>query len=202
MITVAIIDDHDVVRMGLRYLLRTQPDMRLVGEGDSAVAARTIVAEKRPQVLLLDIRMPGMDGLGALDTLLAEFPDLKVVMLTMSDLEDDIYRAVMHGAKGYVLKDRTSHLMLDAIRTVAAGGDYFPDEVMRRFHEHDPKTDLTPRERIVMDYMGKGLTNTDIARLMNISVNGVKGHLMRIFEKLGAKDRAEATAIAIRRGLI
>lgn len=202
MIKVAVIDDHSVVRFGIRYMLQLDPDMTLVAEADSGDQALALVRQHRPDVTLLDIRMPGTDGIAALRQIRAEFPDAKIVMLTTSDLEEDIYRAIRTGAQGYLLKDMPPPEMVKAIRAVADGSTYFPREIQKQYELRQATADLSPRELETLGLIVKGLSNPDIARVLGISPNSVKMHLKHVFAKLGAQDRAEAAAIAIRRGIL
>ena len=202
MITVAIIDDHSVVRMGFKYMLAFAKDMELVGEATGGEGAAKFVAEKHPDVVLLDVRMPGVDGISALSEILTAFPQAKVLMLTTSDTEEDVYRAISLGAKGYILKETEPNVLLDAIRTVANGGTCVPETIRRIFQTRASEKGLTARERETLLYVSKGFSNEEIGEQLGISANTVKAHVASILSTLGAGDRAEAVAIGIQRGLI
>lgn len=202
MIKVAIIDDHSVVRMGFKYMLAFAKDMKLVGEATGGEGAAKFVADCRPDVVLLDVRMPGVDGIAALSEILAAAPQTKVVMLTTSDTEEDVYRAISLGAKGYILKETEPNTLLDAIRTVANGGTCVPDAIQRIYDVRVSEKSLTAREREILRYVAKGFSNDEIGKQLGISANTVKAHVASIIATLGAGDRAESVAIGIQRGLI
>ena len=202
MIRVAVIDDHAVVRMGLKYAISLESDMEFACELTDGEGAAAFVVTEKPDVVLLDVRMPKVDGIAALESILAVKPSAKIVMLTTSEADDDIYRAIKLGAKGYVVKDRDSDSILKAIRQVASGGKYFPDEVMKLFHERAMTPDLTAREREVLEMMAKGLSNQEIGEALSISPESVKIHLKHIFEKLGVTKRVECALVAQRRGFL
>lgn len=202
MIRVAVIDDHAVVRMGLKYAIMLAEDMELAGELEDGAGAAAFVATVKPDVILLDIRMPGVDGLTALESILDVKPSANVIMLTTSEADDNIYRAVKLGAKGYIVKDRDSGAILTAIRTVAEGGKYFPPTIMKLYHERQMTPDLTPRELDVLNAMCKGLSNQEIGEVLGVSAESAKIHLRHIFEKLGVSSRVECAAEAHRRGFV
>ena len=202
MIKVAIIDDHSVVRMGFKYMLAFAKDMKLVGEATGGEGAAKFVADCRPDVVLLDVRMPGVDGIAALSEILDAAPQTKVMMLTTSDTEEDVYRAISLGAKGYILKETEPNTLLDAIRTVANGGTCVPDAIQRIYDVRVSEKSLTAREREILRYVAKGFSNDEIGKQLGISANTVKAHVASIIATLGAGDRAESVAIGIQRGLI
>ena len=202
MITVAIVDDHSVVRMGLKYMLKLGNDLEPVAEGVCAQDAVDIANNVKPDVLLLDVRMPEVGGIEALKQILAANPAQKVLMLTTSDMEEDIFQSIEAGAKGYVLKEANPEELVAAIRTVAAGKTVFPDEIRRIYDMRKDEKTLSPREKEVLESVSKGLSNNEIADLFGISHNSIKMHLKHIFEKLNVADRAEAVVTAIRRGII
>ena len=202
MIKVAIIDDHSVVRMGFKYMLAFAKDMKLVGEATGGEGAAKFVAECRPDVVLLDVRMPGVDGIAALAEILASAPQTNVIMLTTSDTEEDVYRAISLGAKGYILKETEPNMLLDSIRAVASGGMCVPDAIRRIYEARASEKSLTAREREILRYISKGFSNDEIGKQLGISANTVKAHVASILSTLGAGDRAESVAIGIQRGLI
>ena len=202
MIRVAVIDDHAVVRMGLKYAISLEGDMEFAGELTDGEGAAAFVVTSKPDVVLLDIRMPKVDGIAALESILKVKPSAKVIILTTSEADDDVYKAIKLGARGYVVKDRDSSSILKAIRQVAAGGKYFPDEVMALFRERAMTPDLTAREQEVLELMAKGLSNQEIGNVLSISSESAKIHLKHIFEKLGVTKRVECALVAQRRGFL
>lgn len=201
-IRIAVIDDHAVVRMGLKYALGIFKDLEFAGEHSDGEGAVDFVAKIKPDVVLLDIRMPGKDGVAALRDILAANPSQKVVMLTTVGTEEDVYQSLTLGAKGYVMKDSAPNNIVDAIRTVAEGGKYVPSEIRDLYEARKNSPELTPRELETLTLLSKGLSNREIASRLGISEDGAKIHLKHVNEKLEAKDRVDAVAIGIRRGLI
>ena len=175
-VKVCIIDDHSVVRMGLKYMMSYIDDV--------------------------EWRMPGVDGIAALDEILSDNPDAKVIMLSTSDAEEDIFRAVTMGAKGYLLKESDPNRLLDAIRTVAAGGSCLPEELRRVYEARAAERGLTSRESEILRYIAKGYSNEEIADMVHLSLNTVKTHVKSILSNLNVSDRAEAVAEGIHRGII
>ncbi len=203
MIKVVIIDDHAVVRMGLKYVLGVKKnDFDLVGEWPGGVGAVDFVKRMDPDVVLLDIRMPDKDGLTVLKELLAVRPKQKVIMLTTSDADNDVYTALTAGAKGYLLKDRDATEIAKAIAYVMQGGKYVPQAVKELFQKRQMTPDLTPREVEVMTHLRDGLTNEAIATRMGVTKDAVKLHLKNIFIKLDVTDRVSAVREAIQRGFV
>ena len=201
MIRVAIIDDHYVVRFGLKYML--QLDKELVFAGEAADASDPdFVGRADPDVLLLDLMLPGKDGLAAFAEIRAAHPRVKVVMLTTSSKEEDVYRAISAGVDGYVLKDSPPSEIVRAIRAVAEGGRFFPEKVLAVYSLREGEKGVSAREAEVLRYMAKGLTNGEMADLMKVSVETMKTQVKSAFTKLGVADRAEAVAVAIARGVI
>lgn len=201
-IRVAVIDDHAVVRMGLKYALMVFKDIQFVGEHSDGEGAAQFVSEVSPDVVLLDIRMPKRDGVSALGDILAAKPAQKVVMLTTVGTEEAVYRSLTLGAKGYVLKDSRPQDIVDAIRTVADGGEWVPKDIRDLYNTRLHGPELTPRELEALTLLSQGLSNREIATRLGVSEDGAKIHLKHINEKLGAKDRVDAVAIAIRKGII
>ena len=202
MTTVAIVDDHSVVRMGMKYVLMTDKEFKFVGEADDGAEAVTLVEKFSPDILLLDVRMPGTDGIAALRLVREKFPDQRVVMLTMSDAEEDVYQALTLGARGYVIKDNSPGNIIGALRKVMSGELAVSDAVRSAYEARKAERGLTEREKEILVLVSKGCSNTEIGDILHLSPNTVKNHLKNLFESLGAADRAEAVAIGIRRGLI
>lgn len=200
-IKVLLVDDHAVVRMGLKYALSLFKDIELVGELSDGERAAELMKSSGADVALLDIRMPGKDGLAALGEMLAADPSAKVVMLTTSSMEEDVYAALNAGAKGYVLKDRNPENIVKAVRTVAEGGTFIPDDIKAIYKARSEEPELTPTEREAVGLLVQGLSNKAIAEKVGISEDGVKVRLKHAYEKLGVNDRAGAISVAIRRGI-
>ena len=202
MIRVVIIDDHVVVRAGLRYIIEADPELELVGEFGGGLGAADFVAEKNPDVVLLDVRMPDRNGIDVLKDLLAADPKRKVVMLTTSDVEEDVFRAIEEGAFGYVMKESPIEVISAAISSAHAGEVFMTDEVRRIYETRKGSKGLSSREAEALQLAAKGAGNREIATAMGLSENSVKMFMKRAFFKLGASSRAEAVQLAIRRGLI
>ena len=202
MTTVAIVDDHSVVRIGIKYVLMTDSEFKFVGEADDGADAVPLVERVHPDILLLDVRMPGTDGISTLQAVLAKFPEQKVVMLTMSDAEEDVYQALSLGARGYVIKDNSPGNIIGALKTVMSGELAVSESVRSVYEARKSERGLTDREKEILILVSKGCSNVEIGDMLHLSPNTVKNHLKNLFESLGAADRAEAVAIGIRRGLI
>lgn len=202
MTTVAIVDDHSVVRMGMKYVLMTDKEFKFVGEADDGAEAVSLVEKFSPDILLLDVKMPGTDGIAALRLVREKFPDQRVVMLTMSDAEEDVYQAISLGARGYVIKDNSPGNIIGALKTVMSGALAVSESVRSVYEARKSERGLTAREKEILILVSKGCSNVEIGDILHLSPNTVKNHLKNLFESLGAADRAEAVAIGIRRGLI
>jgi len=189
--------------MGVKYMLDVHKrDFAFAGEWPRGEGAAQFVAKADPDVVLLDIRMPDRDGLAVLEDILLLRPNQKVIMLTTSDADNDVYRALNIGAKGYLLKDRDAHEIPVAIDRVMNGGKFVPEAVMELFRKRQMTPNLTPREEEVMQNLRAGFTNEAIATRMGITRDSVKLHLKNIFVKLGVGDRVSALREAITRGFL
>ena len=202
MIRVVIIDDHVVVRAGLRYIIEADPELEFAGEFGGGLGAAEFVQCNNPDVVLLDVRMPDRSGIDALKDILAADPKRRVVMLTTSDAEEDVFRAIEEGALGYVMKDSEISVISAAIRSAMAGEVFMTDDVRRIYETRKGAKGLSAREAQALAQAAKGANNAAIAQVMGLSENSVKMFLKRAFFKLGASNRAEAVQLAIRRGLI
>ena len=202
MTTVAIVDDHSVVRIGIKYVLMTDSEFKFVGEADDGADAVSLVERVHPDILLLDVRMPGTDGIAALKSVREKFPNQKVVMLTMSDAEEDVYQALSLGARGYVIKDNSPGNIIGALRKGMSGELAVSESVRSVYEARKSERGLTDREKEILVLVSKGCSNVEIGDMLHLSPNTVKNHLKNLFESLGAADRAEAVAIGSRRGLI
>ena len=201
-IKVLLVDDHAVMRMGLAALLGTQKQIEIVGDtGDGASAIRK--AQKlQPDVVIMDLMMPVMDGVETTRQLLEKQPDAKVLILTTFGTADGIAHALAAGAKGAITKTVDLKELLAAIRAVASGKRYVEEDIERLIATDPPVTDLSPRQQDILAGLTRGLSNEDIARMLDISVQRVKDHTNIIFHKIGAANRAEAVAIALRKHLL
>ena len=202
MIRVVIIDDHVVVRAGLRYMIEADPELELVGEFGGGLGAVEFVTRSNPDVVLLDVRMPDRNGIDVLKDLLAANKKCKVVMLTTSDVEEDVFRAIEEGALGYVMKESEIEVISAAIRSAMAGEVYMTDDVRRIYETRKGSKGLSTREAQVLKVAATGANNKEIAGALCLSENSVKMFLKRAFFKLGAANRAEAVQLAVKRGLI
>ena len=191
-----------VVRAGLKYVLESDPEMAFAGEFGGGAGAADFVAETAPDVTLLDVRMPEKGGIDVLREILAANPKARVVMLTTSDVEEDVYRSIELGALGYVMKESPVETILAAIRSAMAGDVYMSDDVRRIYETRKGAKGLSPREAEVLGLVAKGLGNREIGDSLGISENSVKMHLKRVNFKLGASDRTEAVQLALQRGFL
>jgi DNA-binding NarL/FixJ family response regulator len=203
MIRVLLVDDHPVVRAGLRGMLQVEPGIEVVSEASSAAEAVAAAQRHEPDVILMDLRMPGTDGAEATSLVLAERPQCRVVILTTYDNDADILRAVEAGAIGYVLKDATRQELVHAVRSAGNGGTPLAPSVAAKLMSrlHAPTT-LSPREVEVLRLVSTGNTNAEIGRALYISEATVKTHLLRAFGKLGVSDRTAAVTAALKRGIL
>jgi len=201
-VRIFIVDDHPVVVAGLTSMLGTQVGMVVSGSASGGEEALEILQTKSIDVLLLDLRMPGMNGVDTLNALRRARLRTRTIILTSYETDEDIYRAVQAGAQGYLLKDAPQADMVEAIWAVNAGKRYFPRPIVERLAERMMRTELTARELEVLRMLARGLTNKEIGSALDISGNTVRNHVNSIIEKLQVSDRTEAATIAIRQGLI
>jgi two-component system NarL family response regulator len=202
-IRIVVADDHAVVRMGLVALINSEPDLRVVGEAEDGREALELFHRLHPDVLLVDVRMPGMDGVAATRAVCQESPSARVIILSSYDGDEEIYRALEAGARGYLLKkDTLGEDMLKAIRTVHGGHHFIPPAVAAILAERMHRSELTPRELEVLKAIAEGMSNKRIAGRLDISEGTVKIHVTNILSKLGVSDRTEAATSAIRRGIL
>lgn len=183
-------------------MISLEPDFKLVGEAEDGAQAVAMVREQRPDVVLMDLRMPRMDGVTAIRAITTNFPQVRVLALTTYDGDVSIHRALEAGARGYLLKDMLLTEVVTAIRAVYRGERVIPAPVAARLAEFTPRADLTEREVEVMQFVARGLSNREIAAEIGRSDETVKLHLKNIFAKLGVADRTEAVTLAISRGIL
>ncbi|MBI3851499.1 MAG: response regulator transcription factor [Verrucomicrobia bacterium] len=201
-IRILIADDHYVVRMGLTALVETQPDLQVVGEAADGAQAVELFKQLEPDLLLMDLRMPHKDGITATREICHQFPAARILMLTTFGGDDDIHKALSAGAGGYVLKNSTRESLIPALRAVAAGQRWIPQEIASRLAARKMFEELTPREMEVLQQVARGLANKEIANVLKISEFTVKDHLKNILGKLHVADRTEAVTAALQRGII
>ena len=196
------IDDHPLMREGIAAIIRNEPDMLLVAEASNGREAVQGFRDHRPDITLMDLRLPDISGIDAMVAIRTEFPDARIIMLTTFEGDVEIRRALQAGGVGYMLKTMPRRQLVEMIRRVHAGKKHIPPEIAAHLAEHMGDEALSKREVDVLQKIAGGNRNGDIAALLFISEETVKGHVKHIMEKLGASDRTEAVAIGIRRGII
>lgn len=201
-IRILVADDHYVVRMGVIAMINDEPDMEVIAEAANGNQAIELFKKHKPDLALLDSRMPLKSGVQAAKEIKSLATAAHIVMLTAFDGDEEIFQALESGAQGYVLKNSTDKDLIPAIRAVAAGENWIPQEVEERLAQRKTYEPLTPRELVVLHEMAKGLANKQIASVLNITQNTAKGYLKSILYKLHVSDRTEAVTVAIQRGLI
>ena len=201
-IRVLVADDHPVVRTGLAAVIAQEADLELVAEAENGAGAVALFREHHPDVVLMDLRMPVMDGVEAIRTITAAYPAARVLALTTYEGDGDIRRALEAGACGYLLKDMLLTEVITAVRAVHRGERVIPPAVAVRLAEQPPGSDLTERELEVLTLVARGLANKDVAAAIGRTDETVKVHLKNIFTKLRVTDRTEAVTVALARGLI
>jgi DNA-binding NarL/FixJ family response regulator len=204
-IAVLLVDDHSVLRHGLRLILQEDPDILVVGEAASGAEAIKIALDLRPDVILMDIGLPDMTGIEATRRIRAAWSEVQVLMLTVSDRNENLLAAFKAGARGYLLKNMESKEVLNAIRRVAAGEVILPPDLATRLVDKlagPAAEELTGREQDVLRYIAHGLGNKEIGAALNLSENTIKTHVRNILSKLNLRSRAEAAAYAVQAGLV
>jgi DNA-binding NarL/FixJ family response regulator len=202
LIRVLCVDDHPLMREGIAAVVRNEQDMVLVAEAANGREAIEGFRAHRPDVTLMDLRLPDISGIDAMVAIRTDFPDARVIVLTTFEGDAEIHRALQAGAQGYMLKSMPRKQLVETIRKVHSGRKHIPSEVAARLAEHLGEETLSKREIEVLQKVAGGNRNSEIAGLLFISEDTVKGHIKHIMEKLGAGDRTEAVAIAVRRGII
>lgn len=200
-IRILAVEDHFLARLALTTLIGDQPDMEVVGTAESGREALTAYDRLRPDVVLMDLRLPELDGVAATATICKEHPDARVLVLSNYESEEDVERAVAAGARGYAKKDVHGDVLLQAIRQVHAGQRWFPQQAARPA-DRGARSNLTPREVEVLDLIFRGRSNREIAEQLAIGEGTVRIHVSNVLLKLGCKRRTEAVAVGLKRGLL
>ncbi len=201
-VRILLADDHIVVRMGLIAIIQSKPDLRVAAEAVCGDQAVDLYRQHRPDLVLMDLRMPGLDGVEAMRAIRAEFREARFLVLTTYRKDEDIYRALCAGASGYVLKSASSEELITAIRAVARGERYLPPVIAARMAERLPLQAISSRELDVLKLLCRGGSNREIAGELGISEKTAKNHVANILDKLGAADRTQAAIFALERGLV
>jgi len=202
MLSLLLIDDHFVVRSGLVASLELEDDLRVVGEADRGEEVAALFAKTRPDIVLMDLQLPGISGIEATSALLRVHPAARVLIFSTFARDEEIQAAMKAGALGYLQKSSSRDALLNAIRRVAQGQQCLPPDISQRLKNRLAEPEITPREREILTLVTRGNANKEIAATLGISEDTVKQHVSRILVKLKANDRAQATAEAIRRGLV
>ncbi len=202
-IKVLVVDDNALLRLGLTETINIEPGLTPVGAAANSVEALTLYRKFRPDVVTMDYQMPGDSGLVCTQKIIAEFPDAKIILLSVFDSEEDIWKAVQAGVKGYLTKKAGEvEDVLEAIHEVAAGGTYFPAVIAQKLERRNDQESLTPREMDVLKLLADGCSNKEIVDALGISLPTVKLHIINLREKLGAADRTQAVVAAFKRGIL
>ncbi|MEH2468254.1 response regulator transcription factor [Nostoc sp.] len=201
-IRVLVVDDHPVVRQGLIAMLEEAPDILVVGQAGNGREAIAVFRQVQPDVTLMDLRMPEIDGVAAITILCTEFPTAQIIVLTTYDGDEDIYRGLRAGAKGYLLKDAEPEELLSAIRAVHKGHKHIPPHVGAKLLERIASSELSERELEVLQLITTGKSTQAISKALNITERTVNFHINHILSKLGVDDRTQAVVVALRRGIV
>jgi DNA-binding NarL/FixJ family response regulator len=200
-IRILIVDDHSIVRQGIAAMIENEMDMTVIGQASNGQEAVTLFRAHQPDITLMDLRMPHMNGVDATAAICTEFPCARIIVLTTYDGDEDIYRGLRTGAKGYLLKDAEPGALLNAIHVVHDGQQYIPREVAAKLVQRMNNPELSDREQDVIHLMVQGLSNQTISAALNITESTVKFHINRILSKLGVSDRTQAVIVALKRGI-
>jgi len=201
-IRVLTVDDHPLMREGIAAVVGRQADMVVVGEADNGARGLDLFRQLQPDVTLMDLQMPGLDGLGAIQQIREEAPQARILVLTTYQADARAWQALKAGAAGYLLKSALRTCLIDAIRSVHGGGRWIPSEVAIEIATHATDEQLTEREAEVLRQVAQGLSNREIGELLSLSEETIKARVKTILSKLGARDRTHAVVIALQRGLI
>ena len=200
-IRILVAEDHEIVRDGICAIVNQQEDLTVIAQAENGEQAVRLYKEYQPDLVLTDLRMPVMEGVEAIKQIITDYPHAKIIILTTYDTDEDIYRGLQAGAKGYLLKDTPSKELATAIRTVDRGQKYIPHQVVARLTERIGNSELTKREIDVLKLLTQGNSNQEIAAILKITEGTVKFHVNNILNKLGVSDRTQAVITAFKRGL-
>lgn len=201
-IRIMIVDDHFATRLGLTFPINNESDMKVVAEAGTGARAIECYRQHKPDVVLMDYHLPDQTGVEAMKAIRAEFPDAKVMLLTIRDGEEDIYRAVTAGARGYMTKSSECEDVLKAIRRIASGATYFAPDIVAKLKAREKRVPLTDRELEILKLLVKGHSTKEVVDMLKLSMGTIRLHISLILEKLDAFDRTSAVAIAIERGIV
>jgi DNA-binding NarL/FixJ family response regulator len=201
-LAVLLVDDHALMRLGITSLIRTEPGLTVCGEASTGAQAIELYRSLRPDIVLMDLRLPDASGAEVTQSIRAEFPEAKVIIISSFAPDEEVYAAISSGARAYVLKTIEADELIAVIRKVAAGQRHIPAEIARRLDARVPRTELTEREREVLRFVVRGKRNREIADILGIGEGTVKTHVANILLKLGATDRTEAAMMAVDRGIV
>ena len=201
-IRIMLVDDHPAFRKGMAALIDSEPDLQVVAETGDGAQALEVYRQKKPDVVLMDLRLPGMGGVEATIAIRKEFPDARVIVLTTFETDEDIFRAIQSGAKSYLLKDTPDDELSTAIRSVHAGKQILSEKLSRRLAERQQRPELSRREIEVLQLLIKGRSNKEIGSSLFLCEDTVKAHFKTLFSKLKVQDRTEAAISAIRLGIV
>lgn len=201
-IRVMLVDDHPAFRKGLSALIKTEPDLEVVAETGDGNEAISLFRRQRPDIVLMDLRLPGMGGAEATIAIRKEFPDARVIVLTTFDMDEDIFRAMESGAKSYLLKDTPEEELTSTIRAVYDGQEKLPAKLAERLAVRQKRPELSRRELDVLQLLVRGRSNKEIGSSLFVTEDTVKAHLKTLFLKLGVQDRTDAAITAIRQGIV
>lgn len=201
-IRIMLVDDHPIVRSGLVLMINYTPNMEVVAEANNGIEAIELFRQHSPDVTLMDLRMPEMSGVDAIAAIHQEFPESRIIVLTTYDGDEDIFRGLKAGARGYIFKNAPVDEIVNAIRKVHGGMKYIPPEVGEKLSERLNRPQLTNRELEVLQLIAKGMSNQDIANALYLSESTIKYHVNSILSKLAVSDRTQAALIALKRGIV
>ena len=201
-IQVLIADDHAIFRQGLATIINRDPDMQVIAQAENGEQAIALFEEHQPDVTLMDLRMPGVEGVAAIGAICAIAKSARIIVLTTYDSDEDIYRGLQAGAKGYLLKETEPDELLNAIHTVHRGQQYIPPDVGAKLAQRLSNPELSERELEVLRSLAQGMSNAEIAAALSIGEGTVKSHVNRILNKLDVGDRTQAVIVAVKRGIV
>ncbi|HEY9605474.1 MAG TPA: response regulator transcription factor [Allocoleopsis sp.] len=201
-IRVLIADDHAIVRRGLATIINHDSEMTVIAQAEDGQQAIELYRKHQPDITLMDLRMPRMGGVEAITTICAEFKQARIAVLTTYDGDEDIYRGLQAGARGYLLKDTKPNELLNAIRAIHSGEKYIPPVVGAKLLERMSNPELSERELEVLRLLAKGMSNQEIGTALSISESTIKSHVNHVLNKLGVSDRTQAVIIAVKRGIV